>query len=153
MGYLLAKSYYCHMIRVAVLYQKWLVLNVSVQNLEKLYSIMTSSLKHKPGIKVATDEQHVLLSGVFVKLDIIEGDGGVGTVLDVVFQPGAVPQSYKERFDTVDHENRILEVSIIEGGYLDMGCTSYLNRMHVIEITSKSCVIKSSVIYDVKEVC
>ncbi|RZC43430.1 hypothetical protein C5167_036379 [Papaver somniferum] len=95
----------------------------------------------------------VLLPDVFEKLDVIEGDGGVGTVLQVVFHPGAVPRSYKERFETVDHEKRLMEVSIIEGGYLDMGCTFYLNRIHVLEKTSKSCVIKSSIVYRVEEEC
>ncbi|KAI3996839.1 hypothetical protein MKX01_021115 [Papaver californicum] len=109
----------------------------------------------------------VLLPGVFEKLDVIEGDGGAGTVLDIVFPPGAVPRSYKEKFVNINHEKRLKEVIMIEGGYLDMrsikrsdydrrrnldiGCTFYLDRIHVIEKTSKSCVIKSSVVYEVKE--
>ncbi|KAI3864517.1 hypothetical protein MKX03_011323 [Papaver bracteatum] len=95
----------------------------------------------------------VLLPDVFEKLDVIEGDGGVGTILEVVLHPGVVARSYKERFETIDHEKRLMEVSVIEGGYLDMGCTFYLNRIHVVEKTSKSCVIKSSIIYEVKEEC
>ncbi|KAI3919357.1 hypothetical protein MKX01_038827 [Papaver californicum] len=95
----------------------------------------------------------VLLPGVFEKLDVIEGNGGVGTVLDIVFPPGAVPRRYKEKFVNINHEKRLKEVIMIEGGYLDMGCTFYLDRIHVIEKTSKSCVIKSSVVYEVKQEC
>ncbi|KAI3898891.1 hypothetical protein MKW92_031907 [Papaver armeniacum] len=95
----------------------------------------------------------VLLPDVFEKLDVIEGNGGVGTVLEVALHPGVVARSYKEKFETIDHEKRLMEVSVIEGGFLDMGCTSYLNKIHVVEKTSKSCVIKSSIIYEVKEEC
>ncbi|RZC85919.1 hypothetical protein C5167_026593 [Papaver somniferum] len=95
----------------------------------------------------------VLLPGVFEKLDVIEGNGGVGTVLDIVFPPGAVPRSYKEKFVNINHEKRLKEVIMIEEGYLDMGCTSYLDRIHVVEKTSKSCIIKSSVVYEVKREC
>ncbi|KAI3979193.1 hypothetical protein MKX01_017018 [Papaver californicum] len=94
----------------------------------------------------------VLLPGVFEKLDVIEEDGGVGTVLDIVSPPGVVPR-YKEKFVNINHEKRLKEVILIEGGYLDMGYTLYLDRIHVIEKTSKSCVIKSSVVYEVKKAC
>ncbi|KAI3972382.1 hypothetical protein MKW92_027298 [Papaver armeniacum] len=95
----------------------------------------------------------VLLPGVFEKLDVIKGNGGVGTVLDIVFPPGAVPRRYKEKFVNINHEKRLKEVIMIEGGYLDMGCTSYLDRIHVVEKTSKSCIIKSSIVYEVKQEC
>nr|ACO90258.1 putative norcoclaurine synthase [Papaver bracteatum]ADK56102.1 (S)-norcoclaurine synthase [synthetic construct] len=93
----------------------------------------------------------VLLPGVFEKLDVIEGNGGVGTVLDIAFPPGAVPRSYKEKFVNIDRVKRLKEVIMIEGGYLDMGCTFYLDRIHVVEKTPNSCVIESSIIYEVKE--
>nr|WDS97777.1 norcoclaurine synthase [Corydalis yanhusuo] len=93
----------------------------------------------------------VLLPGVFEKLDVIEGNGGVGTVLDIVFPPGAVPRCYKEKFINIDNKKRLKEVIMIEGGHLDMGCTYYLDRIHVIAKTPNSCVIKSSIIYDVKK--
>nr|ACJ76787.1 S-norcoclaurine synthase 2 [Argemone mexicana] len=93
----------------------------------------------------------VLLPGVFEKLDVIEGNGGVGTVLDIVFPPGAVPRRYKEKFVKINNEKRLKEVIMIEGGYLDMGCTSYMDRIHVLEKTPNSCVIESSIIYEVKQ--
>ncbi|KAI3847915.1 hypothetical protein MKX03_026154 [Papaver bracteatum] len=95
----------------------------------------------------------VLLPGVFEKLDVIEGNGGVGTVLDIVFPPGAVPRRYKEKFVNINHQKRLKEVIMIEGGYLDMGCTFYLDRIHVVEKTPSSCVIESSIVYEVKQEC
>nr|ACO90257.2 putative norcoclaurine synthase [Papaver bracteatum] len=93
----------------------------------------------------------VLLPGVFEKLDVIEGNGGVGTVLDIAFPPGAVPRSYKEKFVNIDRVKRLKEVIMIEGGYLDMGCTFYLDRIHVVEKAPSSCVIESSIVYEVEE--
>ncbi|OVA02905.1 Bet v I domain [Macleaya cordata] len=95
--------------------------------------------------------KEVLLPGVFEKLDVIAGDGGVGTVLDIAFPPGAVPRSYKEKFVKINHEKRLKEVEMIEGGYLDMGCTFYMDKIHVLEKGPNSCVIESAIIYEVKD--
>ncbi|KAI3853289.1 hypothetical protein MKW92_014522, partial [Papaver armeniacum] len=62
-----------------------------------------------------------------------------------------VPHRYKEIFSVIDHEKRLKEVVMIEGGFLDMGCTSYLDRIQILDITSNSCLIKSCIVYEVKE--
>ncbi|KAK9136108.1 hypothetical protein Syun_015438 [Stephania yunnanensis] len=90
-----------------------------------------------------------LLPGVFEKVKILEGDGGVGTVLLIKFPPGTVPRSYEEKFVTIDNEKRLKEVVMVKGGYLDMGCTFYMDTIHVIAKGPDSCIVASKVNYEV----
>jgi hypothetical protein len=43
------------------------------------------------------------------------------------------------------------EVQVIEGGYLDMGFTLYGYFFEIIEKGDDSCIIKSTIEFDVKE--
>ena len=43
------------------------------------------------------------------------------------------------------------EVQVIEGGYLDVGFTFYRVRFEIIEKGDDSCIIKSTIEFDVKE--
>ncbi|KAF8651776.1 hypothetical protein HU200_063295 [Digitaria exilis] len=52
-----------------------------------------------------------LLPEVFSKVELVEGDGNVGTVLLVTFPTGS--EFFKEKFIKVDNENYIKEVLII----------------------------------------
>nr|AIT42265.1 norcoclaurine synthase [Sinopodophyllum hexandrum] len=90
-----------------------------------------------------------LLPGAFEKVEIF-GDGGVGTILEMVFPPGEIPQSYKEKFVLIDDERRLKKVEMIEGGYLDMGVTFYMDTIHIVATGCNSCIIKSSTEYYVK---
>ncbi|KAJ7982655.1 S-norcoclaurine synthase-like [Quillaja saponaria] len=90
------------------------------------------------------------LSSVIKKIEVEEGDGGLGTVLQVLYHPGAGPTDYKEKFTKIDNENRIKEVETIEGGYLDLGFTLYRIRFEVIEKGSDSSIIKSKIEYELK---
>ncbi|WJX50983.1 hypothetical protein P8452_37220 [Trifolium repens] len=88
----------------------------------------------------------------FQKVELIEGDGGVGTILKVIFTPGLPgPTSLKEKFTKIDTEKRIKEVEVVEGGYLDLGFTLYRIRLEVIEKGVGSSIMKTTVEYEVKE--
>ncbi|KAK2381159.1 norbelladine synthase [Trifolium repens] len=88
----------------------------------------------------------------FQKVELIEGDGGVGTILKVIFTPGLPgPTSLKEKFTKIDTEKRIKEVEVVEGGYLDLGFTLYRIRLEVIEKGVESSIMKTTVEYEVKE--
>ncbi|XP_059435320.1 norbelladine synthase-like [Corylus avellana] len=92
------------------------------------------------------------LSGLNQKVEVIEGDGGVGTVLKLTFGTAGAPfASLKEKFTKVDHEKRLKEVQVIEGGYLDIGFTLYRVRFEIIEKGDDSCIIKSTIEFNVKE--
>ncbi|KAK2381161.1 hypothetical protein P8452_37222 [Trifolium repens] len=89
---------------------------------------------------------------LFQKVELIEGDGGVGTILKLTFTPGLPgPAGYIEKFTKIDHENRIKETEMIEGGYLDFGFTLFRVRLQVIEKGEDLSIIKSSIEYEVKE--
>ncbi|GAU43497.1 hypothetical protein TSUD_92080 [Trifolium subterraneum] len=88
----------------------------------------------------------------FQKVELIEGDGGVGTILKLTFTPGLPgPAGYSEKFTKIDHENRIKETEVVEGGYLELGFTLFRVRFEVIEKGEDSSIIKSTIEYEVKE--
>ncbi|KAI3997583.1 hypothetical protein MKX01_029414 [Papaver californicum] len=92
-----------------------------------------------------------LLPQVFDRIDYISGDGGVGTVIRIVFPPGEVPRMYREMFRKIDHVNRLKEVQQISGGYLAMGVTSYVDKFKIISTGPNSCTIRSTTEYEVPD--
>ncbi|KAK4256106.1 hypothetical protein QN277_009018 [Acacia crassicarpa] len=92
------------------------------------------------------------MPSLFQKVELVEGDGGVGTILKLTFVPGTPgPAFYKEKFTKVDDENRIKETEVVEGGYLELGFALWRVRFEVIEKGEDSSIIKSTVEYEVKE--
>ena len=53
----------------------------------------------------------------------------------------------------LDHEKRVREVEIVEGGFLDLGFTLYRVRFEVIEVegNEKQCIIRYTIEYELKE--
>ncbi|KAM0935392.1 putative (S)-norcoclaurine synthase [Dioscorea sansibarensis] len=93
-----------------------------------------------------------LLPNVINKMDLVEGDGGVGTIIQLYFPPGTpLVQSYKEKFTNIDDEKRTKETHVVEGGYLELGFISYMVRLEVIEKTEANSIIKSTIEYEVDE--
>ncbi|GFQ02201.1 s-norcoclaurine synthase [Phtheirospermum japonicum] len=92
------------------------------------------------------------LSNVFSKIDIVEGDGGAGTILHLFFTPGMPGlSSYKEKFVALDNEKREKVVEVVEGWYLDMGFKSYRVRFEVIDKGNECCNTRATIEYEVKE--
>lgn len=88
----------------------------------------------------------------FQKVELIEGDGGVGSILKLTFTPGLLgPASLKEKFTKIDNEKHIKEVEVVEGGCLDLGFTLFRVRMEVMEKGKESSIIKTTLEYEVKE--
>ncbi|GMY06357.1 S-norcoclaurine synthase 2-like [Fagus crenata] len=86
------------------------------------------------------------------KIEVIEGDGGAGTIIQLTFAPGTAGFSgCKEKFTKVDNEKRLKETELIEGGQLELGFTLYRDRFEVIEKGEDSCIIRSTIEYEVKE--
>ncbi|KAF6156746.1 hypothetical protein GIB67_033215 [Kingdonia uniflora] len=89
---------------------------------------------------------------VIEKVEVVEGDGGLGTVLKLTFPAGTPMLTfYKEKFTIVDHEKRIKETEVIEGGFLDLGFSLYRVTFEIIEKDTDSSIIKSIVEYQVKQ--
>ncbi|XP_047329479.1 norbelladine synthase-like [Impatiens glandulifera] len=91
------------------------------------------------------------LKNIILTLNI-QGDGGVGTIIELVLQPGIMGfSSYKEKYTKVDDENRVKETEVVEGGYLDSGFNLYRVRLEVIEKSKSSCITRATIEYDLKE--
>ncbi|KAG2701191.1 hypothetical protein I3760_06G033300, partial [Carya illinoinensis] len=92
------------------------------------------------------------VSTLIEKIEVLEGDGGVGTVLKLTFVPGTPGLSTtSEKFTKIDNEKRVKETQVVERGYLEMGFTLYRVRFEVIEEGDDSCIIRSTIEYEVKE--
>ncbi|EES04018.1 S-norcoclaurine synthase [Sorghum bicolor] len=93
-----------------------------------------------------------LLPHVLAKVELLSGDGGVGTILQLTFPPG-IPglQSYKEKFIKVDNENFIKEAETIDGDILKLGFLAYMIRFEVISKGPNSSVIRSTIEYEIDD--
>ncbi|CAA0817540.1 MLP-like protein 423 [Striga hermonthica] len=59
-----------------------------------------------------------VLPGAFKSFEILEGDGGVGTIKLITFGEGSQFKSMKHRIDEIDEENYVFKYSVIEGDVL-----------------------------------
>nr|XP_043623867.1 norbelladine synthase-like [Erigeron canadensis] len=90
-------------------------------------------------------------------IDVVEGDGGVGTILKLTLKPGSGFTYYNEKFTKVDKENKIKETEVVEGGFLDVGFNLYRIRFEIKDnpnddvIARSSCLVKTTIEYDVKD--
>ncbi|MCL7037826.1 hypothetical protein MKW94_001784 [Papaver nudicaule] len=92
-----------------------------------------------------------LLPGLFERIEILEGDGGVGSVLRIVYPAGSVPLTNKEKFVTIDDRRRLKEILQTEGGYLDLGVTNLMESFQITRKGANSCIIKSMINYEVPD--
>ncbi|GJY76589.1 S-norcoclaurine synthase 2-like protein [Tanacetum coccineum] len=126
---------------------------------------MFGSLSEEVEVKVAAEKAwqtygtlelaDIAAKNILESLEVIEGDGGVGTVVKVTFKPGSGISYYKEKFTLIDNEKRVKEAEIIEGGFLDFGFTLYRVRFEVKDNpndnTGSSSLVKATIEYEVKE--
>lgn len=93
-----------------------------------------------------------LLPDMFSKVELVEGDGGVGTVLLVTFPPGTPGLDFfQEKFIKVDNENYLKEAKVTEGGFLGHGFQKYLVQIEIIAKTDKTSIIRSTIEYEVDD--
>ncbi|KAL4310975.1 hypothetical protein GQ457_01G004730 [Hibiscus cannabinus] len=98
------------------------------------------------GISRLTAQQ---LKNVIQNIQVLEGDGGVGTLLKLTFVPGN--SSYTERFIVINDEKRVKVAKGLEGGCLAIGCSDQIVQFDIIEKTKDSCIIRSDIAYAVKK--
>ncbi|KAK8622747.1 hypothetical protein V6N13_117650 [Hibiscus sabdariffa] len=98
------------------------------------------------GISRLTAQQ---LKNVIQNVQVLEGDGGVGTMLKLTFVPGN--SSYTERFIVINDEKKVKVAKGLEGGCLAIGCSVQIVRFDIIEKTKDSCIIRSDIAYAVKK--
>ncbi|XP_055823336.1 norbelladine synthase-like [Solanum dulcamara] len=89
------------------------------------------------------------LPHIVEKVELIEGNGGAGSLLKVSL-PGNAP--YKEKYVLVDDEKRVKEIEIVEGGFLDLGFNFYGIKFEIIENDENSSIIKLTTNFETKDV-
>ncbi|GFP83417.1 major allergen pru ar 1 [Phtheirospermum japonicum] len=85
------------------------------------------------------------------KVEILEGDGGVGTVKIIHFGEGSQFKSVKHRVDAIDTENLSHSYSILEGDALMGVIESIAYHIKIVPTEDGGCVCKNTSIYHTKE--
>ncbi|KAM3337040.1 hypothetical protein P3S68_032740 [Capsicum galapagoense] len=89
------------------------------------------------------------LPQIVEKVELIEGDGGTGSVLQISLQGNA---PYKEKFVLVDDEKRVKEIEIVEGGLLDLGFNFYKIKLEIIEKDDHPSIINFTTNFEINDV-
>ncbi|XP_068640866.1 uncharacterized protein [Aristolochia californica] len=82
---------------------------------------------------------------------IIQGDGGLGTLIILVIKPGNAFRQFTETLVTLNNEDRVKEVDVSEGGFLDVGYTFYRTRFEILEKGPNMATVKKSILYEIKD--
>ncbi|KAL6519859.1 hypothetical protein OROMI_032753 [Orobanche minor] len=85
------------------------------------------------------------------KIEILEGDGGVGTVKIVHFGEGSPFKTVKQRVDAIDAENLTYSYSIIGGDALGGVLESITNHTRIVPSDDGGCVCKNTSVYQAKD--
>ncbi|PIA58614.1 hypothetical protein AQUCO_00500508v1 [Aquilegia coerulea] len=91
-----------------------------------------------------------LVPEFFERVEVVEGDGSVGTILKIVFPEGSLVPYHKEKFTVIDNEKRLKVAEIIEGGFLNLGFCLYRVLLQIIEKDPESSIIKSVIQFEVE---
>ncbi|PIN05005.1 hypothetical protein CDL12_22455 [Handroanthus impetiginosus] len=84
-------------------------------------------------------------------VEILEGDGGVGTVKLIHFGEGSQYKSVKHRVDSLDTENLTHSYSLIEGDALMGALDSITYYIKIVSTEDGGCICKTRSIYHTKE--
>ncbi|GLJ33407.1 hypothetical protein SUGI_0672370 [Cryptomeria japonica] len=91
-----------------------------------------------------------LLPNSFTSIQLLEGDGGVGTLF--LFKFGAAVHKgmtyQKEKVVEKDEGKHIIALEVIEGGHRQMGFSYYKTRFEMKDKGESSCVIHCNIEYE-----
>ncbi|KAK4425403.1 Major allergen Pru ar 1 [Sesamum alatum] len=83
-------------------------------------------------------------------VEILEGDGGVGTVKLIHFGEGSQYKSMKHRVDAIDKENLTHSYTIVEGDALAGVLESITYHVKIVPTEDGGCICKNRSIYHTK---
>ncbi|KAK2355193.1 hypothetical protein P8452_75372 [Trifolium repens] len=90
-----------------------------------------------------------VLPNIVKDVQVIEGDGGVGTVLIFNFLPGISEVNHQREviteFDELSHE---IGLEVVEGGYLNQGLSYYKTTFQFSAITENKTLVNVKISYD-----
>ncbi|KAG5020516.1 hypothetical protein AAZX31_06G231700 [Glycine max] len=89
-----------------------------------------------------------VLPNIVKDVQVIEGDGGVGTILIFNFLSDVSPSYQREKiteFDEISHE---IGLQVIEGGYLSQGLSYYKTTFQLSAIGEDKTLVNVKISYD-----
>ncbi|KAJ1395491.1 START-like domain superfamily [Sesbania bispinosa] len=90
-----------------------------------------------------------VLPNIVKDVQVIEGDGGVGTILIFNFLSGASSGSYQREkiteFDELSHE---IGLQVTEGGYLNQGLSYYKTNFQLSAVGENQTLVNVKIFYD-----
>ncbi|XP_058763622.1 phytohormone-binding protein CSBP-like [Vicia villosa] len=90
-----------------------------------------------------------IIPNIVKDLKVIEGGGGVGTVLLFTFFSGVSPVSYqKEKITEIDDSSHEIGLQVIEGGYLNQGFSYYKTSFKLSAIGDDKTLVNVKISYD-----
>eukprot|EP00253_Pinus_taeda_P018500 PITA_18500 len=91
-----------------------------------------------------------VLPHIFSSVNILEGDGGVGTIKQFNFTPEAIKEfSYvKDRVDEIDEEKLVYKYTVIEGGPLGNQLIALSYEIKFVAKEEGGCVISRTSNYE-----
>ncbi|XP_038974110.1 pathogenesis-related protein 1-like [Phoenix dactylifera] len=100
----------------------------------------------------ACDDHNLLpkvLPDFFVSAEIVEGNGGAGTIRKFNFRPAVKVASFiKDHLEVVDHESHLVKYAVIEGGLIGQRLKSQMFEVRYEVSGNGGCVVKTKVEYD-----
>lgn len=90
-----------------------------------------------------------VLPQVISSIDLLEGDGGVGTIKKFNFTEAVKEFRYvKDRVEVMDNENYVFKYSIVEGGILGLKVNSYAAEVTLTSSSDGDCFAKLKIEYE-----
>ncbi|KAG9443544.1 hypothetical protein H6P81_014884 [Aristolochia fimbriata] len=82
----------------------------------------------------------------------VVGDGGLGTRVIAIYKPAGNPlKQFTEKVVTLDHERRVKEVEMIEGGFLNFVYIFFLTRFEILPKGPNMATVTRSMLYNLRE--
>ncbi|MGI4297465.1 pathogenesis-related BetVI family protein [Klebsiella pneumoniae] len=91
-----------------------------------------------------------ILPQAIKSVEILEGDGGAGTIKHITFGEGSAYKSVKQRVDAIDKENFTYSYTIIEGDALTDVFESISYHIKIVPTPDGGSICKNRSIYHTK---
>ncbi|KAD6454002.1 hypothetical protein E3N88_08708 [Mikania micrantha] len=107
---------------------------------DKLFKIIANF--HKLAPKAAPE--------IYKSITIIEGDGGVGTILSHVYGDGVPYATSKQKLDAIDVNNLCVDFTVFEGDMLSDYLDSIAHRVKISPTADGGAVYKHTTMFNCK---
>ncbi|GFZ13935.1 hypothetical protein Acr_24g0001250 [Actinidia rufa] len=91
-----------------------------------------------------------ILPQAIKNVEILEGDGGAGTIKHITFGEGSAYKSVKQRVDAIDKENFTYSYTVIEGDVLMGTFESISYHIKIVASPDGGSICKNRSIYNTK---